>query len=56
MGFQLAITTVLFPLSILFDGGNSISDLNPNDIESVNVLKGAQLLLYMEKEHQLGLW
>ncbi|MGU3375239.1 SusC/RagA family TonB-linked outer membrane protein [Chryseobacterium sp. M5A1_1a] len=25
----------------IFDGGNSISDLNPNDIESVNVLKGA---------------
>lgn len=25
----------------IFDGGNSISDLNPNDIESINVLKGA---------------
>ncbi|MDM1554471.1 MULTISPECIES: SusC/RagA family TonB-linked outer membrane protein [Chryseobacterium] len=25
----------------IFDGGNSISDINPNDIESVNVLKGA---------------
>ncbi|BAP33343.1 TonB-linked outer membrane protein [Chryseobacterium sp. StRB126] len=25
----------------IFDGGNSISDLNQNDIESVNVLKGA---------------